>query len=212
MSNLTYESGCNAAISKGSFVEIVEMIVSDISLDGYAGRPPRAQRSGKAEIEMLEMRADSVEATDQEKQALHTVQEVLSLAAVRPEAPAYLVGPNDVRIPLPEPLFRILRQAAGMLSRGQRITLGPVDKEMSTQEAADMLNMSRPHLVKLLDAGEIPFTKTGRNRRVMFGAVVQYMNKRKQERREHLREMIRRSEELGVYDMEEFAMDSGREG
>jgi excisionase family DNA binding protein len=155
---------------------------------------------------MLEMRIGAtVEVTtDQEKEAVHSVQVALSETAVGSEAPAYLVGPDNTRIAIPEPLFRILRQAANLLSRGERITLAPVHKELSTQEAADLLNVSRPHLIKLLDNGTIQHDKTGRNRRVKFGDVVRYMKQRDEERRQRLRNLIRSSEEMGLYDDEEL--------
>lgn len=154
---------------------------------------------------MLAMRPESVEATtDQEKQAVHDVQAALSETAIRADASAFLVGPDGAPLALPEPLFRILRQAAAMLSRGERITLAPVDQQMSTQEAADMLNVSRPHLVKLLEDGVIAHDKTGRNRRVRFGDVVKYLQQRDQERRHRLRALIRKSEEMGLYDDEEL--------
>jgi excisionase family DNA binding protein len=150
------------------------------------------------------------QATEQDKEALDAVKVALGHAAVTDTPVAFLAGVDGQRIALPEPLFRILRQAAAMLARGERITLAPVHQEMSTQEAADQLNVSRPHLIKLLDNGVIPFTKTGRNRRVLFGDVVKYMDQRNRERREHLRELIRRSEDLGLYDMEEFELESTR--
>ncbi len=156
-------------------------------------------------IELLEETpASGVEATTEERGLLQDVQKMLSQAALAPKATAALVGPDGRSIPLPEPLFQILRYAAGMLVRGERITLAPVTNDLSTQEAADLLGVSRPHLIKLLDSGEIPFTKTGRNRRVRFGDVNTFRRKRDAERRERLRDLIRQTEELGLYDMEEF--------
>ena len=150
------------------------------------------------------------EVTEQDKRALDELKVALGHAAVMDTPVAFLVGADGQRIALPEPLFRMLRQAAAMLARGERITLAPVHQEMSTQEAADQLNVSRPHLIKLLDNGVIPFTKTGRNRRLLFGDVVKYMDQRNRERREHLRQLIRNSESLGLYDMEEFELEATR--
>jgi excisionase family DNA binding protein len=157
-----------------------------------------------------EASTNGVEATTKERDQLHGVQDALNYAAVAPEATAFLVGKDGKRIALPEPLFQIIRHAAGMLVRGERITLAPVTKELSTQEAADLLGVSRPHLIKLLDAGAIPFTKTGRNRRVRFGDVNRYRNNRDKERRDRLRNLIISSEELGLYDIEEFDLTSTR--
>ncbi len=97
-----------------------------------------------------------------------------------------------------------------MLVRGERIALAPVTKELSTQEVGDLLGVSRPHLVKLLDAGDIPFTKTGRNRCVRFGDVNGYRTRRDHERRDRLRSFIESSEELEFYDIEEFGLTSTR--
>jgi excisionase family DNA binding protein len=162
-------------------------------------------------IELLEETPTSgVEATIEERGMLQRIQQALSQAALAPKATAALVGPDGKSIPLPEPLFQILRYAAGMLLRGERITLASVTKDLSTQEAADLLGVSRPHLIKLLDNGEIPFTKTGRNRRVRFGDINDFRKQRDTERRERLRHLIRQTEELGLYDMEEFDLASTR--
>src|SRR5579864_3142418 len=91
-----------------------------------------------------------VEAAASDERGLKQVQETLSHVAVLPDHRAYLRGPDGKEMVLPEPLFQILRAAASMLIHGERITLAPVSKEMSTQEAADLLNVSRPHLIKLL--------------------------------------------------------------
>lgn len=158
-------------------------------------------------IELLaEAPADGIEATTEERGALLRVQQLLSQAALAPSGRAALVGADGKSIPLPPPLFQILRYAVGMLVRGERITLSPVSKDVSTQEAADLLGVSRPYLIKLLDSGEIPYTKTGRNRRVRFGDVNNYRRRRDDERRERLRNLIRQTEELGLYDMEEFGL------
>ncbi len=145
-----------------------------------------------------------VEATVEERALLHDVQNMLSQTVLAPKGIAALVGPDGRHIPVPEPLFIVLRQAAAMMIRGERITLAPVTKDISTQEAADLLSVSRPHLVKLLDSGEIPFTKIGRNRRVRFGDVNDFRKRRDAARRERLRKMIQESEEFGLYDIDEF--------
>ena len=74
-----------------------------------------------------------------------------------------LLGPNDERIELPEPVFRVLRQIVPHLLREHALTIVPLHKELSTQEAADILNVSRPFLISLLERGEIPFVKTGKH-------------------------------------------------
>lgn len=145
-----------------------------------------------------EMRA--IEAGVGEQPALDALKAALAHAAVADHHNAYLIGPDGERLELPEPLFRIVRQAVGLLSRGARVIVAPVDKEISTQEAADLLNVSRPYLVSLLDAGAIPYEKTGRYRKVRFGDVLAYKEVRNRNRAEALAKMMRENRQAGVYD------------
>ncbi|HXR65046.1 MAG TPA: helix-turn-helix domain-containing protein, partial [Ktedonobacteraceae bacterium] len=74
---------------------------------------------------------------------------------------------------------------------------------LTTQEAADILHVSRPYLIKLLEEGEMPFTKVGLHRRIRFKDLRDYQKRRKEERRAALREMAHISQELGLYDTTE---------
>jgi len=71
---------------------------------------------------------------------------------------------------------------------------------MTTQAAAELLGCSRPHLVKLLESGEIPFTKVGKHRRVKFEDVIDHKKKKREEREALLIEIMKGDEELGLYD------------
>lgn len=148
--------------------------------------------------------------TEEQKLAAHEVDVVLGEAVLQHEATTYLLRTDGAKVALPEPLFRLLRQAANLLAAGNRVVLTPVNPQLSTQEAADLLNVSRPYLVKLLDDGTIQHSKTGRHRRVNVDDVVAYMNKRDEARREHLRDLIRKGEEMGLYDEEEYPARSTR--
>jgi excisionase family DNA binding protein len=161
-------------------------------------------------IEFQNRSGTNVEATEADRAMLHDVQQFLSHVVVTPEHSACLVDSDGTRIPLPDPLFKILRAAAAMLVRGERLTLAPVTKELSSQEGADLLGVSRPHFIKLLDEGLISFTKTGRNRRVKFGDVIAYQKQRDAMRKQILRDMIKRNEELGAYDTDEFEIEPTR--
>ena len=71
---------------------------------------------------------------------------------------------------------------------------------MTTQAAADIIGCSRPHLVKLLEEGVIPFSKVGRHRRVRIEDVVAYKKQMKEKQRQALIEMMRTDEDYGLYD------------
>ncbi len=86
------------------------------------------------------------------------------------------------------------------MSEGQPISLVPIATELTTQAAAEFLGCSRPHLVKLLENGTIPFTKVGKHRRILFEDVVKYKKNAKSDQERRIVEMMRKDEELGLYD------------
>ena len=75
----------------------------------------------------------------------------------------------------------------------------PVHAELTTQEAANILNVSRPHLVKLLEQGQLPYHKTGRHRRVLFADLMQFKEKRAQESNEAMQELADQGQDLNFY-------------
>lgn len=113
-----------------------------------------------------------------------------------------LVGPDGESIPLPESVFYVLERVAEVMARGDSLTVVPVGKEVTTQQAADLLNVSRQYLVRLLDEGRIPFRKTGKHRRLRVEDVLAFKEKRDKDRRAGLRELSRMTQELGRYDAE----------
>jgi len=102
-------------------------------------------------------------------------------------------------MPLPESVFRLLKRVVGVLASGDAIALVPVGKELTTQQAADLLNVSRQYLVRLLDEGRIPCTRTGKHRRLRLDDVLSFKQTRDQQRKAKLDELTRLSEEAGGY-------------
>lgn len=99
-------------------------------------------------------------------------------------------------IELPTSALRLLVDILGELALGNAVKIVPIHAELTSQEAADMLNVSRPHLVKLLEEGQIPFTKTGRHRRVRFADLMAYKNQRDQESRSAMEALALQAQEL----------------
>jgi excisionase family DNA binding protein len=138
----------------------------------------------------------SLTPSDEERQALRLIEETLE----HHERVLKLVGTQGEQITLPDIVAQTLQNIVSRLLQGQTITLVAQGKELSTQEAAEMLNVSRPFLIKLLDEGTIPFVKVGTHRRIRLGDLVAYMRKRDAERRQGLRKLTQMSEDLGLYD------------
>ncbi len=113
-----------------------------------------------------------------------------------------LVGPNGETIALPESVFYVLERVAEVLARGDSITVVPVGREVTTQQAADLLNVSRQYLVRLLDEGRIAFRKTGKHRRLRIEDVLEFKRRRDEDRRTGLRELSQMTQALGGYDAE----------
>ena len=105
---------------------------------------------------------------------------------------------DKIRIPLNA--LKLLVKILKVTSQGKPISIVPIAAEMTTQAAADLLGCSRPHLVKLLEEGEIPFLKVGRHRRVKFEDVVGYKKRMKEKQKELLIKIMEADEESGLYD------------
>ncbi len=85
------------------------------------------------------------------------------------------------------------------LSEGKGVTVAPVNTTLTTQEAADLLGVSRPTFVKILDEGEVPYSRPGRHRRVLLADVLAYKEKRRSRRGRGLDELIQLTEDSGLY-------------
>jgi len=103
---------------------------------------------------------------------------------------------------LPTSALRLLVDILGELAIGNAVKVVPVHAELTSQEAADLLNVSRPHLVKMLEEGAIPFTKTGRHRRIRFSDLMAFKQQRDAESQEAMEALVRQAQELGMgYDL-----------
>jgi excisionase family DNA binding protein len=132
-----------------------------------------------------------------EQDELVELREQLARIAGRGRRPvARLVSPEGVEVEIPASAFAALQAIVRDMAQGLTITLIPHDKELTTKEAADILNVSRPFLVKLLDRGEIPYHRVGTHRRLNVEDVLAYRELRAKRRREKLRELTELSEQL----------------
>jgi excisionase family DNA binding protein len=116
--------------------------------------------------------------------------------------------PMELRIPndsspagtvrLPVSAARLLVRILEEMARGNAVTLIPVHAELTTQEAAEMLNISRPSLIQLLEEGKIEYRKVGTHRRVRFEGLMRYKRNADAARRAALEELAAYDQELGI--------------
>ncbi len=116
-----------------------------------------------------------------------------------PEAKAALVGPDNSRVELPESLHRVLVQVAEALMHGMPVTVAPQNARLTTQEAADLLGVTRPTLVRLLERGEIPMIKPGRHRYVLLSDLVAYQDAARRRRHRILDQLALDADEDDLY-------------
>jgi excisionase family DNA binding protein len=122
------------------------------------------------------------------------------LISVEAPARARLVGPDGSQIDIPEELYGVLLDVVAALTEGMAISIAPHNTMLTTQEAADLLNISRPTLVRLLTEGEIPHTTRGRHRRVLLRDVLDYQERTRSERRQSLDQIATDAEDDGLYE------------
>lgn len=99
---------------------------------------------------------------------------------------------------LPGPVIQLLLDILSEMAKGNAISLVSIHHELSTQEAANLLNVSRPHLVSLLEKGELPHRKVGAHRRVMARDVLDYKARLDAQRQVALDELTALSQEQGM--------------
>jgi excisionase family DNA binding protein len=135
-------------------------------------------------------------------------------------AEAVLRSDGDVEISaagesvaLPPELRKLLADVVKTMRRGQAVTLAPLGQQLTTQEAADLLGISRPTLIKLLEQGLIPYETPGRHRRLRLSDVLAFQELRQAEQRQILSDLAAESQDLGLYDASPETFDAAlREG
>ena len=123
-----------------------------------------------------------------------------TLEELHSENPEIEIEETAERIRIPLKALKLLAKILKATGQGKPISLVPIATEMTTQAAAEVLGCSRPHLVKLLEKGDIPFTMVGRHRRVKFENLMDYKKTMKLKQEQFLIDMMKSDEELGLYD------------
>lgn len=105
-------------------------------------------------------------------------------------------------IAVPASIFRMFVKMLVEMGNGNAVAMVPVHAELTTQQAADLLNVSRPHLIKLLDTNALSYRMVGTHRKLKAKDVLNYRESTAHARAEGLKQMVTLDEEFGLYDDE----------
>ena len=136
-------------------------------------------------------------APEEERASIASIEEYLESKRGRA---AKLVGPNKDGMTLPSSLRQVLVAAARQLAEGNGVSIMPVTSDVTTQQAAELLNVSRPFVIGLLEKGEIPFHKVGTHRRIRLRDLLAYRARRDASRRAVIDRLATEAQELGIYE------------
>lgn len=134
---------------------------------------------------------------------------ISALSTVRRYLEQHGNGPEEVRIRVddaddgselivPRGALELFARVLAHMAAGQAVSVVPAHAELTTQQAADLLNVSRPFLIRLLEAGEIEYRKVGAHRRVTMSSLVAYMRRDDDQRRRKADELTALSQDLGL--------------
>ncbi|WP_226163952.1 excisionase family DNA-binding protein [Hymenobacter terricola] len=116
----------------------------------------------------------------------------------RSEAVTIRLQESEVAIAIPRKALELLEFILASMAQGKALSLIPSDSELSTQQAADLLNVSRPHLVKLLEQGALPFKKVGSHRRVQLADLLAYEAQHAAQQAQHLHFLAEQAQALNL--------------
>ena len=122
------------------------------------------------------------------------------LSELKDDNPEIEIEETREKIRVPLNALKLLAQILKETSQGRPISIVPIATEVTTQAAAEILGCSRPHVVKLLEAGKIKFTKVGKHRRIRYEDIISYKKEMKAEQERLINEIMDTDEKTGLYD------------
>ena len=144
----------------------------------------------------LDQVREPVTATETEAVIARKAAERLQAVAEAQQDITIHIEGSRVAVPLPARAVELMFTVLSAMANGQPISVIPQQAELSTKQAADFLNVSRPFVVKLIDEGSLPARKVNRHRRIKFADLVAFEKKSQSDRMDALAEMARETREL----------------
>ncbi len=120
------------------------------------------------------------------------------LRANHPPHPLRLQTPDAAPLDLPAPAAELLLRLLDEMAQGNAVTLIPMHAELTTQQAADFLGVSRPFVIKEIEEGRLPARRVGTHRRVLFRDLLDYRARKRADQQHALDELTRLSQEMGL--------------
>jgi excisionase family DNA binding protein len=143
---------------------------------------------------------DAILPSDEQAEVIDFIERLRSKGRGATVPTARIVDADGSGVPIPDSMFTILVQVAEALKAGLAVTVAPHHLTLSTQEAADLLRISRTTLVRLLESGAIPFDKPSRHRKVRLRDLIEYRERQRKAATQALDDMVADAERLGLYD------------
>lgn len=123
-----------------------------------------------------------------------------TLSHIRDKNPEIEIEETQEKIRIPLNALKLLAEILKETSKGKPVSIVPIATEVTTQAAAEILGCSRPHVVKLLESGEIKFTKVGKHRRIKYEDILAYKKSLKEKQERLIRKIMETDEKTGLYD------------
>ena len=173
--------------------KLVELLEEEFS-EGEFSELPSLEEAIESPLSREEVEVISAKrrllASQRLKEMLEDQQEIPSLTMC--------IGEKEVGLSLPRRFASLMIEVLTEVAQGRAVSIDTEEEELTTSEAAELLNVSRPHLVKLLEEGEIPFHKVGTHRRVYREDVLEYKARRREEAEEAMQNLTDQAQELGL--------------
>ena len=139
---------------------------------------------------------------DDEELAIASSRSIAKIVSSKLDSPLSLrvstQGGGETVVSVPATAFKLLGDILNEMAKGNAVTLIPVHAELTTQQAAELLGVSRPFIVEQLEKGNIPFRKVGTHRRVVFRDLMEYKRSMDRKRLESLHELAAETQKLGL--------------
>lgn len=136
--------------------------------------------------------------TEREAKVARESSRLLAACIGQGELARLQVIDGNQEVDVPVSALRMLVDILAQMAEGNAVTIVPYHAELTTQQAADFLNVSRPHLVGLLERNELPYRKVGSHRRILFKDLVEFQQRSRIERKKALDELAVQAQELGL--------------